>query len=91
MGIIIPKINKGMTPAKFINPLYADARRRFRLNAEELDFHLEAGHRAELDGHDLMFVEPATNVTVGQYRFRIRPRMAAEWVNDYNRKVAGSK
>ena len=77
----------GLTLRKFFSPFYSTARRRFRLSARHVDDLISIRAKAELHGHDLVFVNPSRgDLTLSYHRFRMRPRMAADWVNLFNLK-----
>lgn len=77
----------GLTAAKFFDPFYSHARSRFRLQAADLDRLLAGGYVAEVDGHTLNMRALSGSAPTEQWRFKIRPRQAADWVNQFNARV----
>lgn len=87
----MPNKFAGLTLAKFFNPFYSQARSRFRLYAADVDRLVRAGYVAELDGHTLNFKSFDASAVTEQWRFRINPRQAARWVNDFNARSSSAR
>lgn len=86
------EIMDGLTVQKFFSPFYSIARRRFRLSAHDVDVLLAQEAVARLSGHDLVFrcaCHPAgCKEVMTQVRFKLRPRQAAAWVDEFNARRA---